>query len=107
MIPKRGRVKLEGQAYREWTRGILARDLWRCRRCDSKSQLQVHHHPVKRSECRIDEDWNAMTLCAPCHDLVEKHKVYVYGDDCNGLLKFRRREHAAEESGADEGGRDT
>lgn len=82
-FPKRGRVVLEGPEYKAWTRRIFARDGYRCRRCGKKRWLNVHHM-ISRSEIRLDIDSNGITLCGGdggCHDLVEKGRVLVIGDD--------------------------
>jgi 5-methylcytosine-specific restriction endonuclease McrA len=78
-FPKRGRLKLTGQAYAQLVQDVLTRDEWQCRRCASREHLQVHHL-IKRSEIRIDATWNLCTLCADCHELVERHKVDVVSE---------------------------
>lgn len=86
-FPKRGRIRLRGEAYKALTQQVLNRDEWQCRRCPSRSNLQVHHI-IKRSEIRLDISSNLVTLCADCHELVERHKIDVIGrdaDDPRGL----------------------
>lgn len=85
----------EGQTRREplpdeevgWEEGwqklrdtIIRRDKFRCQRCREgrfqglkKSDLSVHH--IKpRSEGGSNDPANLITLCHPCHDLVEIHE---------------------------------
>jgi hypothetical protein len=90
-LKKTGRVRLKGAAYTKFRNDVLTRDGWACRRCGSSQNLQVHHHPYKRSKVRIDEPWNAITLCYACHELIERHKVDIIGTDCNELVRFRQR----------------
>ena len=53
----------------EWQRTrrrIKNRDSWRCRRCGSPGQLEVHHvEPVAVGG--TDDDDNLLTLCRACH----------------------------------------
>jgi 5-methylcytosine-specific restriction endonuclease McrA len=92
-FPKRGRVRLRGQAFKALNQRVLERDEWTCRRCPSQQNLQVHHI-IKRSEIRLDLSWNLVTLCYPCHELVERHTVDIIGEDANvmppddGALRF-------------------
>ena len=48
---------------------ILRRDGWRCRNCEYRNNLHVHHC-IYRSQGGPDESWNLLTLCAQCHDAV-------------------------------------
>lgn len=94
-FPKRGRVRLDGEAYKALCEQVLTRDEWRCRRCSSRAHLQVHHI-IKRSELRLDLSWNLVTLCAACHELVERHEVQLLGQDADlpwdhpEALRFQR-----------------
>ena len=52
---------------------ILHRDNYVCLCCDRKfliKELTVHH-VIPRSEGGADDPSNLVTLCKPCHDLVE------------------------------------
>ena len=46
--------------------GVFRRDGWKCVRCGSKTDLELHHL-IKKDVAR-----NLVTLCAPCHDEVER-----------------------------------
>jgi 5-methylcytosine-specific restriction endonuclease McrA len=46
--------------------GVFRRDEWKCVRCGSKTDLELHHL-IKKDVTR-----NLVTLCAPCHDEVER-----------------------------------
>ena len=87
-FPKTGRIKLTGTAYSELVEQVYSRDGWRCRRCNSPLNLHPHHI-LKRSKVRLDTPENLVTLCAACHELVERHKVIIIGEDANGVLQFR------------------
>jgi len=45
---------------------VLERDGWRCRKCGSLENLQVHHG-TKRSQQGNDSLGNLVTLCMYCH----------------------------------------
>ncbi len=70
MLKKVKRIKLGIQAYRRLTKLVLERDAWRCQRCGSLKDLQIHHK-TKRSHQGHDELSNLITLCAYCH--LEEH----------------------------------
>jgi len=63
---KRPRIRLDQEAYARLHRGILKRDGWRCQRCGSLENLQVHHKRF-RSQSGDDSEENLITLCASCH----------------------------------------
>jgi 5-methylcytosine-specific restriction endonuclease McrA len=46
--------------------GVFRRDGFACVRCGSKTDLELHHL-IKKDVAR-----NLVTLCAPCHDEVER-----------------------------------
>ena len=60
------RLKLDSDQYRQLWKEILERDGWRCQRCGSSSNLQVHHRKF-RSRFGDDAAQNLITLCAHCH----------------------------------------
>jgi 5-methylcytosine-specific restriction endonuclease McrA len=66
MLRKVKRIKLDPKAYRELMKRVLDRDDWRCQKCGSLENLQVHHR-VKRSQQGSDALGNLTTLCAYCH----------------------------------------
>jgi 5-methylcytosine-specific restriction endonuclease McrA len=90
-IPKKGKVKLTGREYKSWHTAILERDQWKCRRCEGRRNLQVHHI-IKRSTLRLDTMENGLTLCFECHEDVERNTVEVVGKDANGIITFRTKE---------------
>jgi 5-methylcytosine-specific restriction endonuclease McrA len=64
--PKRPRLKLEPEPYRQLCRKVLERDGWRCQSCGQIEGLQVHHiHP--RSRLGDDTAENLIALCVLCH----------------------------------------
>ena len=58
--------------YQNWRKDILKRDNFKCQKCGSCEQLEVHH---KRSLFEVIDSpsllWdldNGVTLCSPCHE---------------------------------------
>ena len=70
MLRKVKRIKLGKQIYRRLMKRVLERDGWRCRKCGSLENLQVHHK-IHRSQQGNDSLENLITLCAYCH--VKEH----------------------------------
>jgi 5-methylcytosine-specific restriction endonuclease McrA len=69
------RIQLGKQAYRRLLKRVLERDGWRCQKCGSLRDLQVHH----RTYCsrRGDDSLaNLVTLCEYCH--MEEHGQLSY-----------------------------
>ena len=72
--PKRPRLRLDPDSYRELCRQVLARDNWTCQVCGSRNNLQVHHKQL-RSQQGSDEDSNLITLCAGCHEIQHESRI--------------------------------
>ena len=85
-FPKPRREKLEGEEYREFIRLIFERDSWRCRKCSSRQAL-TPHHLIKRSQLGGDTPGNVLTLCVPCHELVERNELKIEVIDV--VVKFK------------------
>ena len=66
MLKKVKRIKLGKQVYCRLMKRVLERDGWRCRKCGSLKDLQVHHQ-IRRSQQGHDALANLVTLCAYCH----------------------------------------
>ncbi len=64
------RIKLGKRIYRRLMKRVLERDGWRCQKCGSIENLQVHHQ-IRRSRQGNDSLENLVTLCAYCH--MEEH----------------------------------
>ncbi len=75
MLRKVKRIKLGKQIYRRLMKRVLERDGWRCRKCGSLENLQIHHK-IKRSQRGNDSLDNLVTLCAYCH--MEEHGQLSY-----------------------------
>ena len=75
MLEKVKRIKLGRQVYARLMKRVLERDGWRCRKCGSLKDLQVHHQ-TKRSQQGDDTLRNLVTLCAYCH-IAEHGQLYV------------------------------
>ncbi len=63
MLKKVKRIKLGKQAYQRIMKRVLERDGWRCQKCGSVKDLQIHHK-IKRSQQGNDSLQNLVTLCA-------------------------------------------
>ncbi len=76
MLKKVKRIKLGIRAYKRLMKRVLERDDWRCTRCGSLENLQIHHK-IKRSRQGHDALANLETLCARCH--MGEHGQLGYG----------------------------
>ena len=77
MFPKKGQVKLTGPMYQVWKNNIHELDSWTCRICRKVNPGLTVHHLIKRSQRRLDVDWNGISLCFTCHDRVERREIYL------------------------------
>jgi 5-methylcytosine-specific restriction endonuclease McrA len=75
MLKKVKRIQLGKQVYRRLLKRVLERDGWRCQKCGSLKDLQVHHQ-THRSRQGNDSLANLVTLCAYCH--MEEHGQLSY-----------------------------
>jgi 5-methylcytosine-specific restriction endonuclease McrA len=68
---KRPRIREEPHEYRELWTLVLQRDGWRCQRCGSFIDLQVHH--IRPRSCLGDDtETNLITLYADCHRICHR-----------------------------------
>ncbi len=67
--PKRPRIRLVQESYRNLRQQVLERDGWRCQSCGRLTDLQVHHMQ-SRGKQGNDLEENLITLCASCHKVV-------------------------------------
>jgi 5-methylcytosine-specific restriction endonuclease McrA len=75
MLKKVKRIRVGKQAYRRLLKRVMERDGWRCQKCGSLKDLQVHHQTY-RSRQGDDSLANLVTLCAYCH--MEEHGQLSY-----------------------------
>jgi len=75
MLRKVKRIRLGKQIYRRLMKRVLERDGWRCQKCGSLENLQVHHK-IKRSQQGDDALENLVSLRAHCH--MEEHGQLYY-----------------------------
>jgi 5-methylcytosine-specific restriction endonuclease McrA len=66
VLRKVKRIKLGPRIYRRLMKRVLERDNWRCQKCGSLENPQIHHK-IKRSQQGDDALENLVTLCAYCH----------------------------------------
>ena len=81
MLKKVNRITLGNQVYRRLMKRVLERDGWRCGKCGSLKDLQVHHQ-IRRSQQGHDALANLVTLCAYCH--MAEHGQLTYSEFANG-----------------------
>ena len=60
MLRKVKQIKLGKQIYRRLMKPVLERDGWRCQKCGTLENLQVHHK-IKRSQQGNDALGNLVT----------------------------------------------
>ncbi|HWO36781.1 MAG TPA: HNH endonuclease [Candidatus Acidoferrum sp.] len=65
-VPRQSRLRLDWDSYRGLCQRVLQRDGWRCQRCGSSQDLQVHHMQP-RGMLGGDVEENLITLCSRCH----------------------------------------
>ena len=65
-IPRQSRLRLDRDSYRGLCQRVIQRDGWRCQRCGSCKDLQVHHMQP-RSQLGGDVEENLITVCSVCH----------------------------------------
>jgi len=58
MLRKEKRIKLGKQVYRGLMMRVLERDGWRCRKCGSLENLQVHHWALSPGERKARRSWD-------------------------------------------------
>jgi ATP-dependent DNA helicase RecQ len=69
--PKRARVRLDTDLYKQLRHQVLRRDGWRCQSCGARFNLEVHHQAF-RSHSGDDSEENLITLCTACHAAVHQ-----------------------------------
>ena len=89
MLKKVKRIKLGKQVYRRLMKRVLERDGWRCQKCGSLENLQVHHK-IRRSQQGNDSLENLVTLCAYCH--LAEHEQLSFEIDALQVIRKPRRE---------------
>jgi len=77
MLKKVKRIKLSQQVYRRLMKRVLERDGWRCQKCGSLENLQVHHKTFRSRQGNDSLD-NLVTLCAHCH--IAEHGQLSYSN---------------------------
>jgi 5-methylcytosine-specific restriction endonuclease McrA len=65
-VPRQPRLRLAPDSYRKLSRRVLAHDGWRCQRCGTSQNLEVHH-VQPRSLLGGDTMENLISLCCRCH----------------------------------------
>jgi 5-methylcytosine-specific restriction endonuclease McrA len=68
---KRQRIQATLRLYGTLRRVVLERDGWRCQKCGSFRNLDVHHMR-RRSALGDDVEANLITLCRECHQTLHR-----------------------------------
>ena len=76
----RPRLRLQPEAYRKLCQEVLKRDRWRCQRCGSIDQLQVHHIQP-RSRLGDDTAENLIALCVECHRKIHRQSRNIISNN--------------------------
>ncbi len=63
---RRPRLRLDPEVYAALRQRVLQHDGWRCQKCGSLQNLEVHH-VQSRSKLGDDAEENLITLCNRCH----------------------------------------
>lgn len=87
MLKKVKRIKLGKRVYQRLMKRVLERDGYRCQRCGSLENLQVHHR-VRRSQQGNDALANLVTLCAHCH--MKEHGQLYFNPGALAALPRRK-----------------
>jgi len=66
---KRPRIRATPRLYATLRRVVLERDGWRCQKCGSFRNLDIHHMR-RRSALGDDAEANLITLCRNCHQIL-------------------------------------
>lgn len=68
-----------GKDIPEWVRQkVLRRDNWRCQRCGSDRQLDLHHIDKRSLNPGVHDPDRIVTVCRiPCHRMLENHQLEV------------------------------
>jgi len=65
-LAKIAAFRLDAGAYRQLRTRVLERDGWRCQKCGSRTNLEVHHRQFRSRQGDDSED-NLITVCSQCH----------------------------------------
>jgi 5-methylcytosine-specific restriction endonuclease McrA len=68
-LQKRRPIRKEPKLYATLRGVVLERDGWRCQKCGSCRNLDVHHMR-RRSALGDDTETNLITLCRECHEIL-------------------------------------
>jgi 5-methylcytosine-specific restriction endonuclease McrA len=71
ILQKRPPIRATPRLYATMRRLVLERDGWRCQRCGSFKNLDVHH-VRRRSALGDDAEANLITLCRDFHQMLHR-----------------------------------
>src|SRR5580698_8630256 len=92
-VTKSGNTMPKAKLPDSLRRAVFQRDDWKCRRCNSRSNLHPHHLTF-RSHGGTHTMENLITLCMTCHRMLHDGKLTVEVDPSGGsnsLVRFWRK----------------
>ena len=92
MVTEEYRTYLQGETWQRLRSKRLAIDEYRCQRCGSPYGLQVHHLAYPLELGTEDPYTDLITLCGPCHELIENQKQMFRKDKKDAILEQRNYE---------------
>jgi 5-methylcytosine-specific restriction endonuclease McrA len=92
VIARRERRAAEAASARQVRAAVWRRDACRCRACNGRQQLQVHHLMRRSRGGRWTTD-NCVLLCRACHQDVHARILTTTGADADRAdgVRFERR----------------
>jgi len=89
---KKATVRAKLTAWQLARRLVLERDGYRCRACQSKDSVDVHHMKFRSLGGKDDDPKALLCLCRCCHGDVHLYKLAITGGRrvANGTLSFER-----------------
>ena len=86
MVTDEYRDYLRSDRWRDLRSKRLAIDEYRCQRCGSPYGLQVHHLAYPLDLGTEDPYTDLITLCGPCHELIENQKKTYRKDEVQARI---------------------
>src|SRR6185436_471781 len=87
---KKATARAKLTAWQLARRLVLERDGYRCRACQSKDSVDVHHLKFRSLGGKDDDPKALVALCRPCHQELHLYKLAISGGrrGANGKLSF-------------------
>jgi hypothetical protein len=92
MVTEEYKEYLKSDTWQRLRSKRLAIDEYSCQRCGTPYGLQVHHLAYPLELGTEDPYTDLITLCGPCHELVEHNKQMFRRDHKNAMMEKRNYE---------------